>query len=92
MKVAGQPWLNDVNWAFRQECQKAGESRKKIGYRFHLIFLKSSLFNYQTAVKKAKSNFFSQFISDSAKRPKVLFDMIDSFLNPTPNFLSFVRI
>lgn len=88
MKVAGQPWLNDDTRALRQECRKAERKWKKDRLQISFDILKSSLFNYQMAVKQAKSNFFSRLISDNAKRPKVLFDTIDSILNPTTNILS----
>lgn len=42
--------------------------------------LKNYLANYQKVVKEKKK--FSKVISDNANRPKVLFDTIDSILNP----------
>lgn len=61
---------------------------KKDRLQVSFDILKSSLFNYQMAVRKAKSDFFSHLITDNTKRPKVLFDTIDSLLNPTMNTLS----
>ena len=65
--------------------EKRSKSGKKIGYRFLLRFLNQV---YQAVVKNAKSNFFSQLISDTVKRTKVVFDTIDPILNPTTSMLS----
>lgn len=49
--------------------------------------LKNSLANYQKVVKEEKMKFFSKVISDNANRPKVLFNTIDSILNPPRNVM-----
>jgi len=54
MKVVGQPWLNDVTSAFRQECWKVERKWKEDRLQVSFDILKSSLINYQTAEKAAK--------------------------------------
>ncbi len=88
VKGSGQPWLNETTRAFRQEFRKAERRWKKDKLHVSFDILKSSLSNYQIAVKHAKSSYFSQLIADNVNRPKALFDMIDSLLNPTMNSLS----
>ncbi len=48
--------------------------------------LRTSLNNYQKAVKKAKSKYFSDIISRNCHRPRVLFSTINSIINLSVDF------
>lgn len=53
-----------------------------------LASLRDSLAAYQKALKVAKSEYLSSIISNNCSHPRVLFNTIDSVINPHPTILS----
>lgn len=83
-----EPWLNEDIRQLRQACRKAERKWKKDKLHISLQLLKASLSTYQNAVKAAKAMYFSDMILANHTRPKVLFSVINSVLNPPVNRMS----
>ena len=75
------PWLNDTTRAIRQRCRQA-ERRLKDKLHVSLEMLRDCLTDYQRAVREAKSQYLSNITSSSSHCPKVLFDTINTVINP----------
>jgi len=52
----------------------------------HIEILRTTLTNYQKAVKAAKSKYFSDIISRNCHRPRILFSTINSVINSSVDF------
>lgn len=74
-KVKSQPWLNSTTHALRQECRRA--ERKWVKDKLQVSY------EYQRAVKLAKSNYFSVIISRNYNNSRVLFSTVNAVLHPT---------
>ncbi|KAK7918616.1 hypothetical protein WMY93_009900 [Mugilogobius chulae] len=64
-KPASEPWLNETTRALRRECRRAERKWNKDKLHVSLEILRDCLANYQNAVKTAKAQFMSKFISDN---------------------------
>ena len=82
IKPKVDPWLNDKTRSIRQRCRQAERRWKKDKLQVSLGILRDSLVEYQRAVKVAKMDNLSSVIVNSCHEPKVLFNTIDSVLNP----------
>ncbi len=84
-KSKSEPWLNSEIRLLRQACRKAERKWKKDNLHISFQLLKESLLVYQSAVKSAKATYFSNLIMENHSRPKVLFSVINSVVNPPVN-------
>lgn len=82
IKPKVDPWLNDTTRALRQHCRQAERKWKKDKLFSSLGLLRDSLATYQKAVKAAKMHYLSSVINSSCHEPRVLFNTINSVLNP----------
>lgn len=81
-KSSRQPWLNETTRALRHDVQR--ENGKSI--------LHDRLTKYQKTDKAAKSAFLSSVISTSSHKPRFLFNIFNSVVNPcatVPSVASF---
>lgn len=81
-KPRTDPWLNDTTRAIRQHCRQAERRWKKDKLHVSLEMLRNCLADYQRAVREAKSKYLSDIISRSSHCPRVLFNTINSVINP----------
>ena len=86
-KTKVEPWLNDHTRLLRQQCRQAERRWKKDKLHVSLGWLRDTLAAYQKALKEAKSKYLSSIIANSSNRPRVLFQTIDSVINPRPSVL-----
>ncbi len=70
--------LLDIN------VEKRNVSGRGINYNYHDCF-KECMIHYQKIVKIAKANYFSHLIAKNGHSPKILFNTINSVLNPMSN-------
>ncbi|XP_042071436.1 uncharacterized protein LOC121812696 [Haplochromis burtoni] len=81
-KPKASPWLTDFTRAARKECRRCERRWKKDRLCVSMEALKTSWKVYQRAVKAAKHSYFSQLIAASSHNPRVLYNTINSVLNP----------
>ena len=81
-KVLSEPWLNDCTRALRSTCRRAERKWKKDKLHVSPEILRACLSDYQTAVKAAKTEHISLFISKNSHKPQVLFNVLNSIINP----------
>ena len=81
-KSQSTPWLNETTRQLRRACRRA--ERKWANDRLHvsLHIFRECLASYQRAVKAAKSAYISSFVSNNSHKPQVLFNMLNSLINP----------
>ena len=77
-----QPWLNEHTRSLRRECRRAERSWRANKLPSALISLKELMIRYQSTVKLAKSNYYSNIISENSNNPRVLFKIINSVISP----------
>ena len=76
------PWLNSTTRSLRKACRKAERKWKKDKLQVSYNIFRDSLKAYQNTVKAAKADFYAKLINKNAHRPKVLFNTINSIINP----------
>uniref|UniRef100_A0A8C1UC21 Reverse transcriptase domain-containing protein n=1 Tax=Cyprinus carpio TaxID=7962 RepID=A0A8C1UC21_CYPCA len=81
-KLRADPWINDATRTLRQRCRQAERRWKKDKLHVSLEILRGCLFDYQRAVKEAKSKYLSNIIINSGHCPRVMFNTINSVVNP----------
>ena len=79
------PWLNDSTRSLRRVCRRAERKWRNDHLQVSLQILRSSLVNYHRAVKAAKSQYFSSLVASNSQKPQVLFNALNSLLNPCSN-------
>jgi len=84
-KTKTNPWLNDHTRRLRQQCRQAERQWKKDRLHVSLGWLRDSLAAYQRGLKEAKSKYLSSIINNSSHHPRLLFNTIDSVINPRPS-------
>lgn len=84
-KTLSEPWLNDSTRALRRLCRQAERKWKKDKLTVSLEVLHACLSDYQRAVKTAKTAYFSAMVSNNSHKPQVLFNVLNSLLNPRVN-------
>ena len=72
------PWLSEHTRALKRQCRKDERIWKANRLQVSFDILRSHMVNYQTAVKEARSAYFSSLISSNSHNSKVLFKVIDS--------------
>ena len=82
-KAKTQPWLNEATRAARQECRKAERKWKTNRIQIHYNTLRESLIKYQDTVEIERVKYFSDLITKNCNNPRVLFDTINTVLNPS---------
>ena len=82
VKTITTPWLNAITRSVRKSCSKAKRKWKKEKLQVFYDIFRDSLNIYQNSVKTAKVEYYAQLINNNAHRPKVLFNTINSILNP----------
>lgn len=81
-KLKSEPWLNDITRAARRECRKAERKWEKDKLQVSYDILRDSWHKYQKIVKNQKSAYFAGVINDNCHKPRVLFSILSSVLNP----------
>lgn len=81
-KLKSEPWLNDITRAARRECRKAERKWEKDKLQVSYDILRDSWHKYQKIVKNQKSAYFAGVINDNSHKPRVLFSILSSVLNP----------
>lgn len=84
-KRDNEPWLNETTRALRRQCRCAERQWKKDRLLISLQALRRSLTAYQQAVKTAKSQYMSNIVSCNSHKPHVLFNVLNSIINPRVN-------
>lgn len=64
-----EPWLNDVTRSLRRTCRRAERKWKKDHLQVSLDILRTSLLEYQRAIKTAKTQFLSNLVSSNSHKP-----------------------
>ncbi len=82
-------WLNEDTQDLRRACRKAACRWKKYKLQVSYKILQEALVTYQNAVKTAKTNYFMELISRYNGNSKVLFNTINSVLNPSATCSAF---
>ena len=77
-----QQWLDVSTRHLRQVCRRAERKWKKDHLPFSLEIFRNSLSNFQAAAKNARAKHFSDIISKHSNRPRILFNTINSIVNP----------
>ena len=78
------PWLNDHTRLIKRRCRQAERKWKADNLHISHDILKTLMAEYQSAVKVARSNYFSNIISTNGHNPRTLFKVLNSVTNPTP--------
>ena len=78
-------WLNDHTREIKKQCRKAERKWKKDRLTSSHLCLRNLMSSYQTAVKNARSAYFSKIITSHPNNPRVLFQTIEAAINPTPS-------
>lgn len=78
----GSPWLNDLTRAHRRDCRRVERRWKRDKFQVSYEIFPDCLQLYQSSVKTAKAQYFAELINKNAHRPKILFNTINSILNP----------
>ena len=78
-------WLNDHTRDIKRQCRKAERNWKKHRLSSTLDHLKELMLSYQSAVKDARSAYFSNLITSHSHNSKILFNAIDSVISPMPS-------
>ena len=82
VKALSEPWINDSIRALRRSCRRAERKWKKDKLYVFYGIMRDCLLEYQNAVKAAKAGYLSNLVSNNIDRPKVLFNVLDSLVNP----------
>ena len=81
-KAQSSPWLNDATRDLRRACRGAERKWQKDRLHVSLQILRSCLADYHRAVKTAKSQYISSLVSSNSHKPQVLFNTLNSLINP----------
>lgn len=81
-KAISEPWINDSICALRRSCRRAERRWKKDKLHVSVGILQECLLEYHKAVKAAKTAYISHLVSNNIDKPKVLFNVLDSLVNP----------
>ncbi len=88
-KPKSELWHTAETQLLRQTCRKAEHKWKKDNLHISLQLFKDS---YQRAAKSAKAIYFSNLILYNQSRPKVLFSVINTVVNPPVNTMSVASV
>lgn len=80
--VFSEPWINDPIRALRRSCRRAERRWKKDKLHVSFRIPWDCLLEYQKVVKAAKTAYISHLVSNNIAKPKVLFNVLDSLVNP----------
>lgn len=84
-KCKALPWLNDHTRDLKRQCRRVEHRWKKYKLAVSFGILKSLMLDYQQVVKDARDSYFSNLIASNCHNPRVLFQTINSVLNPPPS-------
>ncbi|KAK0151915.1 hypothetical protein N1851_006719 [Merluccius polli] len=84
-KALSEPWLNYSTCALRHSCRCAERKWKKDKLHVSKQALQESLSTYQSAVRAAKIEYFSNLVSINYRKPQVLFNIFNSLVNTCDN-------
>lgn len=82
VKAKSEPWLNEDTQGLRRACRKAECRWKKNKLLVSYNMLCESLSTYHNAVNSAKRKYFADLISRYHSNSNILFNTINSVLNP----------
>ncbi|XP_036072725.1 uncharacterized protein LOC118600103 [Oryzias melastigma] len=75
------PWKTDDIRCLKQKCRRAERRYRKTKLMIHKDIFKEQLKIYNNSIKKARTLYFSNLISENKNNPKVLFKTIDILIN-----------
>lgn len=81
-KLLRQPWVNKTTRTLRRECHCTERKWKKGKLQVYFDILHNCLSNFQKTVKAAESAFLSGIIMNNSHKPRVLFKIFNSMINP----------
>lgn len=81
-KPKSEPWLNDTTRTLRRTCRRFERKWRKDRLQVSMQMFRDSLTQYQKAVKTARSIYFTDIINKNCHKPKTLFNVINSTINP----------
>lgn len=74
--------LDDHTRSLRQSCRRAERRWKKDCLTVSFQIFKAALSSFEAAAKEASARYFSDIINRHSNRPKILFNTINSIINP----------
>ena len=78
------PWVNDEIRSLKRECRKVERRWKKSNLSLHFDQMKLLLSSFNKKVEAARITYFSNLIETNKNKPKVLFSVINTLVNPAP--------
>lgn len=81
-KPKAEPWVTSTKLELRRVCRRAERKCKKDKLQVSYKILRESFITYQKSVKAAKSQYFSDIIAKNSQKPKILFTILNSVVNP----------
>ena len=78
------PWMNEDIRMFKRECRKAEREWKKTKDIARFTHMKELLVIFNQKVEDARSSYFSNLINLNQNKPKTLFAVINTLVNPPP--------
>ena len=78
------PWISPEIKKLKRSCRRAERAWRKTKLHVHFDIFKEHLTTFNNAVRKARTDHFSNLIASNSGNPKVLFSTIDTILNPKP--------
>ena len=78
-------WQSERTREIKKQCRKAERKWKKDKLLSSRNHLRDLMHNYQSAVKEARSNYFSQLIATHAHNSRIMFQAINSVISPSPS-------
>uniref|UniRef100_A0A8C2KHR2 Reverse transcriptase domain-containing protein n=1 Tax=Cyprinus carpio TaxID=7962 RepID=A0A8C2KHR2_CYPCA len=83
LKPRSEPWIDENIRSLRPFCRRVEFKWKKDRLQISFEILKDSLSKFQKAVRAAKSRYFAAIIDKNYHRPKTLFTIFNTVVNPT---------
>lgn len=83
-KTHPQPWMNNETRIARQACRRAERRLKKDRLQISFEILRDARSHFQSIVKAAKANYFSNIINKNSNKPNILFKTINKVISPIP--------
>ena len=78
------PWINDDIRSLKRECRQAERRWKKSRNSLHFLQMKELLSAFNQRIEDARTSYFSNLINTNKNKPKVLFSVINTLVNPAP--------
>ena len=82
--VNSSPWINDDIRSLKRMCRKIERQWKKSKEMVHFTHMKELLSEFNQKVEDARTAYFSNLINLNSNKPKALFAVINTLVNPPP--------